>query len=136
MVGDPGGGCGGEAGHLEACSECGSRFKTISDDARSIASLLAVPAANLDVARAFDRVARAPKAQPALGFRIPILSPAPRPVKLAFAAALAAVALVVVAFASNGLFFQPRTLQTVPVTVPHVQALAQLAHYRTVTWPN
>src|SRR5260370_2173579 len=134
MVDDPDAGSGGDAAHLEVWWEWGARFKTIEDDARSIASMLAVPAANLDVARAFDRVARAPKAQPALGFRIPILSPAPRPVKLAFAAALAAVALVVVAFASNGLFFQPSTVKTVPVTVADVQALSQLADYGTVTW--
>ncbi len=134
MVDDQDARSGADAAHLEACSECDARFKSISDDARSIASLLAVPDANVDIARAFDGVARAPKARPALGFRIPIFSPAPRPVKLAFAAALAAVALVVVAFASNGLFFQPSTVKTVPVTVADMQALSQLADYGTVTW--
>lgn len=134
MVDDPDARSGADAAHLESCSECDARFKNIADDAHSIAGLLAVPAANVDVSRAFDRVSRAPQAQPALGFRIPIFSPAPRPVKLAFAAALAAVALVVVAFASNGLFFQPSTVKTVPVTVADVQALSQLADYGTVTW--
>jgi hypothetical protein len=54
--------------------------------------------------------------------------------KLAFAAALAAVALVVVAFAAGGGFWQPQTVKTVPVTVADVQALSQLADYGTVTW--
>src|SRR5437764_1481523 len=45
MVDDPDARSGVDAVHLEGCAECGARFKNISDDARSIVSLLAVPEA-------------------------------------------------------------------------------------------
>jgi hypothetical protein len=131
MVDDPDARAGVDAAHLEGCADCQVRFKSISDDARSIATLLAVPEARVDVAAAFDRVTRAPKSQPALGLRFPIVR---RPVGLAFAAAVAAAALVIVGFAFSGLLFKPTTVQTVPVTVADVQALSQLADYGTITW--
>jgi hypothetical protein len=136
MVDDPDVRTGADATHLDGCSDCKARFESISRDAGSISALLAVPDARLDMARAFSRVRSAPSAQPRLGFRLPIFSPAPRPLKLAFAAALATFALVVVAFASNGLWFSyhPTTVKPVPVTVADMQALSQLANYGTFSW--
>src|SRR6267378_2036034 len=66
MVDDPDAGSGADAAHLESCLECGDRFKAFADDARSIASLLAVPDARVDVGRAFERVMSDRKSQPAL----------------------------------------------------------------------
>src|SRR5207245_9162091 len=93
MAADPDARSGVDAAHLEGCAECGARFKNISDDARSIVSLLAVPEARVDVGRAFERVMSDRKSQPALVFPIPGAST--RPFQLAFVAAIAAVALVV-----------------------------------------
>ena len=56
MVDDPDARAGADAAHLGSCPECADRFKTFADDARSIASLLAVPEARVDVGRAFERV--------------------------------------------------------------------------------
>jgi hypothetical protein len=134
MVDDPDARSGSDATHLEGCTDCQARLKAVSDDARSIATLLAVPEARVDVARALDRVIGAPRAQPALGFRLPILRPASRPFQLAFVAAIAAAAVAVVAFAANGFFYKPATVATVPITVADVQALSQLADYGTITW--
>ena len=134
MVDDPDARSGADAAHLEGCTECQGRFEVVSDDARSIATLLAVPDTRVDVGRAFEHVMSEWKSQPALGFRLPMLGPTNRPLKLAFVAAVAAAALVVVAFAAGGLFFQPTTVKTVPVTVADMQALSQLADYGTLTW--
>src|SRR5207249_10701474 len=135
MVDDPDARSGVDAAHLEGCTECQGRFQVVSDDARSIATLLAVPDTRVDVGRAFEHVMSERKSQPALGFfRLPMLGPTNRPLKLAFVAAVAAAALVVVAFAAGGLFFQPTTVKTVPVTVADMQALSQLADYGTLTW--
>jgi hypothetical protein len=134
MVDDPDAKAGAGAAHLDGCAECQARLESIADDARSMATLLAVPEARVDVRRAFDRVMSAPKAQPALGLRLPILRPTARPIKLAFVAAVAAVALVGAAFAANGLFFQPTRVQAVPITLSDVQALSQLAEYGTMKW--
>ena len=134
MVDDPDAKAGRDAAHLDGCAECQARFKTVTDDARSISALLAVPAARVDVGRAFDTVMSARKAQPALGLRLPFLRPGARPVTLALVAAVAAAALVVVAFAAGGFFFQPTTVKTVPITVADIQALSQLADYGTLTW--
>ena len=133
MADDPDARSGADAGHLEGCAECGARLKDISDDARSIASLLAVPDATVDVGRAFERVVSDRKSQPAL-VRFPISGSSGRPFRLAFVAAIAAVALVVVAFTFNGFFFKPTTVKTVPVTVADMQALSQLGEYGTMTW--
>ena len=134
MVDDPDARSGADAAHLEGCSECKAQLATISEDARSIATLLAVPDAHVDVKRALSQVRSAPSAQPRLGFRLPILAPAPRSYKLAFVASLAAIALLLVAFAYGGLFFKPTTVQPVPVSVADMQALSQLADYGTVSW--
>src|SRR5439155_1559305 len=89
--------------------------------------------APFDVDKAFARVTGAPKAQPTLGLRFPILRPAARPT-LALVAAVVAAAVVVVAFAFSGFFFKPATVKPVPVTVADIQALSQLADYGTITW--
>jgi hypothetical protein len=57
-----------------------------------------------------------------------------RPLVLAFAAALAAVALLATVIAQNGPIFSPNTVTPVPVTVADIQALSQLSAYGTVTW--
>jgi len=134
MVDDPDVRVGADAAHLGDCAECQTRLKAVSDDARSIATLLAVPEAHIDLDRAFATVLGAPKAQPALGLRLPFVRPTARPLTLAFVAAVAAGALVVVAFAAGGFFFQPTTVKTVPITVADIQALSQLADYGTLTW--
>ena len=54
MVDDPDARSGVDAAHLEGCTECQGRFQVVSDDARSIATLLAVPDARVDVGCAFD----------------------------------------------------------------------------------
>lgn len=132
MVDDPDA-PGADSAHLESCRECQARFRAVADDAGAIATLLAVPEARVDVSRAYQRVISAPRSQPAL-IRFPLLRPVTRPLQLAFVAAVAAAALVVVAFAADGLFFQPTTVKTVPVTVADVQSLSQLADYGTITW--
>jgi hypothetical protein len=133
MFDDPDAKVGADASHLESCAECQARFNYIAGDARSIATLLAVAEPRVDVAKAFARVSAAPKSQPPLGLRFPVLRPAGRPA-LAMVAAVAAAAVVVVAFAFSGLFFKPTTVQAVPVTVADVQALSQLSAYGNLTW--
>jgi len=133
MVDDPDARAGADAAHLGSCPECADRFKTFADDARSIASLLAVPEARVDVGRAFERVMSDRKSQPAL-VRFPILGPSTRPLTLGFVATIAAVAVLLVAFAAAGLFFKPTTVKAVPVTVADIQALSQLGDYGTITW--
>ena len=128
MVDDPDARVGADAAHLEGCAECKAQFDAIADDARSVATLLAVPEPHVDVARAYQRVTAAPKADRT--FRLPL----GRPVQLAFIAAVAAVSLVVVAFAASGLLFQPTKVQPVPITLNDLQALSQLADYGTFTW--
>src|SRR2546428_2339501 len=98
MVDDPDAKAGADAAHLDGCAECQARFKTISDDASSIATLLAVPEARVDVGRAFETVMRAPKAQPALGLRLHFLPPRTRPLMLAFVASDTPEALLRLAF--------------------------------------
>jgi hypothetical protein len=132
IVDDPDARSGADAAHLEGCPECQAQLKAVGDDARSIASLLAVPEARIDVGRAFERVVNNRKSQPLV--RFPILRPSARPVTLAFVAAVAAVALVVVAFTFAGLFYSPTTVKAVPVTVADMQALSELSNYGTLTW--
>ncbi len=72
MVDDPDAKVGADASHLDGCAECQGRFQSIAGDASAVATLFAVPEAQVDVARAFARVSRAPAAQPALGLRFPI----------------------------------------------------------------
>ena len=122
MFDDPDARVGADAAHLETCGDCKANFKVIADDARAVATLLAVPEPRVDVDGAFARVMREPKAQPALGLRFPIVRPARRPA-LALVAALAAAAVVVVAFAAGGFFFQPTKVQAVPITLSDLQAV-------------
>ena len=133
MVDDPDARAGADAAHLDSCTECKTRLAGISDDARSIANLLTVPDAPIDVSRAFAQVARAPRSQPAL-VRLPVFRSPVRPMRLALVAAVMVAALSLVAFASAGLFFKPSTVVAVPVTVADMQALSQLSEYGTVTW--
>ena len=134
MVDDPDARVGADAAHLESCAECKAQFANIAEDARTIATLLAVPAAHVDVNGALSRVRSAPSAQPRLGFRLPIFAPASQSRTLVFIAAVAAVALALVAFAYSGLFYRPTTVTAVPITVADMQSLSQLADYGTVTW--
>src|SRR2546427_4206833 len=133
MVDDRDARSGADAAHLEGCAECQAHFKAVAEDARSISTLLAVPEARVDVGRAFEQVMQHRKSQPAL-VRFPILRPSARPLTLAFVAAIAAGALVVVAFTFAGLFFKPTTVKAVPVTVADMQALSELSNYGTLTW--
>src|SRR3989442_3345133 len=133
MVDDRDARSGADAAHLEGCAECQAHFKAVAEDARSISTLLAVHEASVDVGRAFEQVMQHRKSQPAL-VRFPILRPSARPLTLAFVAAIAAGALVVVAFTFAGLFFKPTTVKAVPVTVADMQALSELSNYGTLAW--
>jgi hypothetical protein len=135
MVDEPDGHNGAEARHFDTCAECQARYKTVAEDARSITTLLAEPELTVDIASAFGRVRSAPTAQPRFGFRLPVLRPGSRrPLVLAFAAALAAVALLATVIAQDGTIFSPNTVTPVPVTVADIRALSQLSAYGTVTW--
>jgi hypothetical protein len=130
MVDDPDARAGADAAHLEGCTECRSRLDGIAADAQAIAALLDVPDPKVDVARAYERVASAPRTAPV----IPLHLPGNRPARFGLIAAVAAAALVIVAFAANGFFYQPTHVKTVPITVADVQSLSQLADYGTITW--
>jgi hypothetical protein len=131
---DPDAKTGADALHLENCLECQARLKAVSDDARAVATLLAVPDVKVDVARAFSQVSSAPAAQPKFGIRLPLGRPVSRPLFLAFAAAIAALALVVTAVAQGGFTSKPESVTPVPVTVADMQALSQLSDYGTLAW--
>jgi hypothetical protein len=130
MFDDPDARVGADASHLESCADCQARFKTVADDARSVATLLAVPEPRVDMARAFATMNGAASARPAFSLRAPVMR---RPA-LALVAAVGAAAVVVVAFAASGFFFQPTKVQAVPVTVSDLQALSELTNYGTITW--
>ncbi len=119
--------------HYSACADCQSRYTTLADDARAVAGALAVPDLKVDVASAFSRVRSAPAAQPRFGIRLPIVRPASRPVMGLLAASFVAVALVVTGIA-QGLFFQPQSVQVVPVSVADLQSLSGLGDFGTLTW--
>jgi hypothetical protein len=123
-----------DARHYESCPECQARYKTVAGDASLITSLLATPDVKVDVASAFDRVRSAPAAQPRFGFRLPVLQPGRRPLVLAFATTLAAVALLATALASGDNIFSPKTITPVPVTVADLESLSQLGAYGDLTW--
>lgn len=131
---DPDAKTGADALHLESCVDCQSRLKAVSEDARAVATLLAVPDVKVDVARAFSQVTSAPAAQPKFGIRLPLVRPTSRSVVLAFAAAIAALALIVTAVAQGGFSSTPTTVKPVPVTVADMQALYQLSDYGTFAW--
>ena len=118
--------------HYSACADCQSRYATLADDARVVAGALSVPDIKVDVASAFSRVRSAP-AQPRFGIRLPIGRPTSRPVMGMLAAATVVFALVVTAVA-QGVFFQPQTVQVVPVSVADLQSLNGLGDFGTLTW--
>ncbi|HVH63491.1 MAG TPA: hypothetical protein VNA65_07815 [Candidatus Dormibacteraeota bacterium] len=135
MVDDPDARAGSDAAHLETCSDCKARFGRISEDAHSVATLLAVPAASVDAASAFQKVRGAPAASPRFGIRLPIARVPRRPLMLALVAAIVGVALLGTVVAKDmKTNYSPSTVQTVPVTVADLQALSQLADYGTITW--
>ena len=133
MFDDPDTRVGGDAAHLEGCADCKARFEVIARDARSIATLLAVPDAAVDVRSAFAKVSEAPRFQPGL-VRLPVFGSPVRPMRFALVAAAMVALLAVVAFAAEGLFYKPSTVTPVPVTVADMQALSQLADYGTIAW--
>jgi hypothetical protein len=134
MVDEPDAHGGADARHLETCADCKARYSTVSQDARAISSLLAAPELKVDIASAFNRVRTAPAARPRFGFRLPMMRPGSRPVVLAFATAVAAIALLVTAIAQDSNTFTPQTLTPVPVTMADMQSLSQLSAYGTITW--
>jgi anti-sigma factor RsiW len=134
MIDDPDARTGVDARHLQACPECEARFQAVSKDALAISSLLAVPDPHINVAQALQRVRSAPDAQPRFGFRLPVARPGSRPMVIAFAAAVVAVALLVVGVAQGGVVFAPSSVTPVPVTLADMQALSQLSAYGTVSW--
>ncbi|HYM95967.1 MAG TPA: hypothetical protein VET26_01580 [Candidatus Sulfotelmatobacter sp.] len=134
MIDDPDFNPGDGARHLETCTECRARHDAVASDARAVSSLLAVPNANVNVARAFERVRSAPAAQPRFGFRLPLVRPGSRPMMVALAAGLAAVALLVVGLAEGGVVFAPSTVTPVPVTLADMESLSQLSQYGTISW--
>jgi hypothetical protein len=134
MVDDPDAHGGADKRHLETCAECQARYGTVSKDALAISSLMTAPELKVDIASAFKRVRTAPAARPRFGFRLPLMRPGSRPVVLAFATAVAAIALLVTAIAQDSNTFTPQTLTPVPVTMADMQALSQLSAYGTITW--
>ncbi len=123
-----------DAAHLEGCADCQTLFKSISDDALSVASMLAVPDARVDVTRGYDRVRSARASSPRLGFRFPALMPRSRPMVLALAATFAAIAILAVVAQDFKTNIQPNSVTPVPITVADMQALTLLGNYGTVTW--
>jgi hypothetical protein len=123
-----------DVAHLEGCADCRTLFKSISDDARSVATMLAVPDARVDVARAYERVRSAGAAGPRLGFRLQALTPRSRPMIFALAATFAAIAVLAVVAQDFKTNLQPTSVTPVPITVADMQALSQLSNYGTVTW--
>lgn len=119
--------------HYSACAECQARYATLSSDAVAVAGALAVPEIKVDVASAFSRVRSAPEARPTFGIRLPIMRPSSRPVMGVLAAATVILALVVTGIA-QGLFFQPQSVQVVPVSVADLQSLSGLTDFGTLTW--
>jgi len=119
--------------HYSECADCQARYEVFADDARVVAGALAVPDLKIDVASAFNRVRSAPAAQPRFGIRLPILRPSSRPVMGVLAAATVILALVVTGIA-QGLFFQPQTVQAVPVSIADLQSLNGLGDFGTLTW--
>jgi hypothetical protein len=134
MVDDPDARSGADTRHYESCPECQSRYKAVAGDATHITSLLSAPDLQVDVASAFDRVRSAPAAQPRFGLRLPVLQPGRRPLMLALAATLAAVALLATAVAEGDNIFSPKTITPVPVTVADLESLSQLSAYGDLTW--
>ena len=119
--------------HYSACAECQARYATLASDAVAVAGALAVPEIRVDVASAFSRVRSAPASRPTFGIRLPIMRPSSRPVMGVLAAATVILALVVTGIA-QGLFFEPQSVQVVPVSVADLQSLSGLTDFGTLTW--
>ncbi len=134
MVDEPDAHGGVDARHLESCADCKARYTTVSGDARAISSLLTAPELKVDIASAFNRVRTAPAARPRFGLRLPMMRPGSRPLVLAFATAVAAIALVATAIAQDSNTFTPQTLTPVPVTLADMESLSQLSAYGTISW--
>ncbi len=134
MVDEPDAHSGADARHFETCADCQARFSAVSTDASAVSSLLTAPELKVDVASAFKRVRSAPAARPRFGFRLPVMRPGSRPLVLAFATVVAAIALLATAIAEGGNTFTPQTLTPVPVTMADMEALSQLSAYGTITW--
>jgi len=134
MVDDPDARGGADARHLENCPDCKARYSTVSGDARVVSSLLTAPELEVDVASAFNRVRSAPTARPRFGFRLPVMRPGSRTAILAFATAVATIALLATAIAEGGNTFTPQTLTPVPVTMADMQSLSQLSAYGSISW--
>ncbi len=134
MFDDPDARTGSDQQHLESCGDCRASYEKVAGEARSIATLLAVPEAKVDVARAFDRVRSAAPARPRLGFRLPVFRPGSRPMVLGFAAAGVALGLLVTVIAQDANVYAPSSVKPVPVTVADLEALSQLSDYGTLAW--
>jgi len=134
IVDDPDAQDGVNARHLEGCPACQARLKSVADDARSITSLMAGPELKVDVASAFKRVQAAPAGRPRLGLRLPVARPGSRPMMLAFAAVVAAVALLATVIAQDNNVFAPNSVTPVPVTLADMQSLSQLSAYGDLSW--
>src|SRR6266851_302340 len=134
MVDEPDAHSPADARHFETCAECQARFSAVSKDAGAISSLMTAPDLKVDVAAAFKRVRSAPAGRPRFGFRLPVMRPGSRPLVLAFATVVAAIALLATAIAEGGNTFTPQTLTPVPVTMADMEALSQLSAYGTITW--
>ncbi len=119
--------------HLDTCARCRARRDEIVADATAVASLLALPDFEPDVAHALSAVTAARSAP---RVRPPFLAPA-----FARAAALVAVALVaIVAFTATGLaesfltIFEPKQFVGVRVDTGELRALPDLSAYGTTIW--
>ncbi len=136
IVDDPDAHNGADVRHLESCPACQARLESVAEDARSITSLIAAPELKVDVASAFNRVTAAPAARPRFGFRLPVVRPGSRPMVLAFASAVAIVALLATVIAQDNNIFAPNTVTPVPVTLADMQSLSQLSAYGDVSWSS
>lgn len=134
MFDDPDARTGSDQEHLESCGACRESYEKVAGAARSIAALLAVPEARVDVTRAFVRVRSAGAARPRFGLRMPVFRPGSRPLVLGFAAAGVAMGLLVTVIAQDANVYAPSSVRPVPVTVADLQALSQLSDYGTMSW--
>jgi hypothetical protein len=134
MIDDPDAISGSDRRHYVDCKDCQARHSGMTDDARTVATLLAAPELKVDVASAFKQVQLAPAAKPRFGFGLPILRPASRTMLAGLGAAAVMIVLVVTAFANILPLFQPKTVAPVAITVADVQSLQALGDYGTLTW--
>ncbi len=134
MFDDPDALGGSDRRHYATCADCHARYAGLADEARAVATMLAVPDLKVDADAAFKRVQAAPDARPRFGFGLPIFRPVSRPMFAGVVATVAIAALVVTAFANILPVFQPKTVEPVPITVGDMETLSQLSDYGTLTW--